>query len=139
MNGSRAFFDSNALVYLYSVDEPIKQSQALSALLSFECVISQQVINEFCNVNIQKKKMPLDKLKAVVENICYLFPLVSIEDRTVVYAITIHGRYGYSFYDSLIIAAAIESDSKYLFTEDLQDGQVIDGLTIANIFKDTGY
>jgi predicted nucleic acid-binding protein len=138
MNGSRAFFDSNALVYLYSVDEPVKQGQALSALLSFDCVISRQVIHEFCNVNIKKKKTPLDQLTALVENIRYLFPFVPIEDKTVLHAITIHGRYGYSFYDSLIVAAALESGSEYLFTEDLQDGQVIDGLTIVNIFTDKG-
>jgi predicted nucleic acid-binding protein len=134
MSDSRAFFDSNALVYLYSVDEPLKQRQALSALLTYDCVISRQVINEFCNVNLKKKKMLTGRLKDVIENVRYLFPLVPIDDNTVFSAITIHERYRYSYYDSLIIAAAIASGSEYLFSEDMQDGQVIDGLTIVNIF-----
>jgi predicted nucleic acid-binding protein len=132
MNDSRAFFDTNAIVYLYSSDEPEKQKKAFLALQSYDCVISRQVINEFCNVNIKKKKLPVAQLKSVLRNIKSLFRLIPVEDETVLYAIAIHERYGYSFYDSLIIA----SNCKYLFTEDLQDGQIIDGLIIINIFQD---
>jgi predicted nucleic acid-binding protein len=49
-------------------------------------------------------------------------------------AIDLQGRYKYGFYDSLIIAAALEANCNVLYSEDLQDGQVIDGLVIKNPF-----
>jgi predicted nucleic acid-binding protein len=134
MSGERAFFDTNALVYLYSDDEPTKQGQALLALLTYECIVSRQVMNEFCNVCIKKQKLPVERLKQVIANIRYLYGFYEIQDETVLHAIAIHERFQFSYYDSLIVASALESGCGYLFTEDLQDGQMIDGLTIRNIF-----
>jgi predicted nucleic acid-binding protein len=134
MSGEQVFFDTNALVYLYSDDEPQKQGQALMALLTHECIVSRQVVNEFCNVCIKKKKLPLERVQQIVTNIRYLYGFYEIQDETVLHALAIHDRYQFSYYDSLIVAAALESDCDYLFTEDLQDGQVIDGLTVRNIF-----
>jgi predicted nucleic acid-binding protein len=134
MSGERVFFDTNMLVYLYSKDEPQKQKRALSALLSNECVVSGQVINEFCSVCIRKKKLTPGQLKNIVGNVRDIFELYPIEGETVVHALTVHERYKYSYYDSLIIASAIEAECDYLFTEDMRDGQMIDGVTIRNIF-----
>jgi predicted nucleic acid-binding protein len=136
MSGERAFFDTNALVYLYSGDEPQKQGRALRALLTHECIVSRQVMSEFCNVCIKKKKLPVERLKQIIINIRYLYGFYEIQDETVLHAIAIHERFGFSYYDSLIVAAALESGCKYLFTEDLQNGQIIDGLTIRNIFAE---
>jgi predicted nucleic acid-binding protein len=63
-----------------------------------------------------------------------LFELYVLNDNTVIHALSLHERYGYSYYDSLIIAAAIEGECEYLFSEDLQDGQTIEGVTIQNIY-----
>jgi predicted nucleic acid-binding protein len=51
------------------------------------------------------------------------------------HALWIQDRYGFSYYDCLMVASAIESGCDYLFTEDLKDGQLIEGVTINNIFR----
>jgi predicted nucleic acid-binding protein len=59
-----------------------------------------------------------------------------LDDETIQHALTIKERYGFSYYDCQIVAAAIECRCVYLFTEDLQDGQIIDGVAIKNYFKE---
>lgn len=50
-------------------------------------------------------------------------------------ALNIHEKYGYSYYDCLMLSSAIQNKCAYIFTEDMQDGQIIDGLEIVNIFN----
>ena len=92
-------------------------------------------LNEFCNVCIRKLKLPVLFVKNAVEEICETCELLAVDDITIVKALDIHEKYGYAYYDSLIIASALEHDCQYLLTEDMADGQLIDGrLTIKNIF-----
>ena len=61
-----------------------------------------------------------------------------VDDYTVIKALEQHEKYGYSYYDSLIISSALESECSYLLSEDMADGQLIEGsLAIKNIFTDT--
>jgi len=79
--------------------------------------------------------MDLTIIKASVDKIALSCVVADIGKSTVYKALDIHSRYGYSYYDSLIIASALESDCKYLLSEDMADNQVIEGcLTIKNIF-----
>jgi predicted nucleic acid-binding protein len=62
--------------------------------------------------------------------------LADVNERTVKKALFVHGKYGYSYYDSLMIAAVLENGCDYLLSEDMVDGQVIEGtLTVKNIFS----
>ena len=135
MHGIRAFVDTNILVYLYSDVDRIKQECAFRALREYDCSISTQVINEFNNVCIRKWKAPKENLLCAIKRICSYCDVVYIYEDTIEKALGIHKKYGYAYYDSLIIASALEHDSQYLLTEDMADGQVIEGrLTIKNIF-----
>ena len=140
MSGVRAFVDTNVLIYLYSDIDHIKQKQAFWALSQYDCQISTQVINEFNSVCIRKWKAPEENLLHAIKRICSYCDVVYVYEDTIEKALGIHEKYGYAYYDSLIIASALEHDSQYLFTEDMADGQVIEGrLTIKNIFTMDGF
>lgn len=136
----RFFLDTNVVVYTFDPHAPSKRgraqqllSEALERRTGF---ISTQVIQEFLNVALRKFDPPLRPVDArvyidgVLEPLCEVFP--SMELYRV--ALRVHGRWGYSFYDSLIIAAAIEGKAEILYSEDLQANQALEGLQIVNPF-----
>jgi predicted nucleic acid-binding protein len=137
MSDAKAFLDTNLLVYLYSDTDTSKRKQVVQTINRYERFVSTQVLNEFCNVCIRKLKLPISDVTNAINEICKTCNLALIDDRTVAKALENHEKYGYSYYDSLIIASALESDCSFLLSEDMADGHVIDGnLTIKNIFSD---
>ena len=80
-------------------------------------------------------KITIDKIQDFTRRIYNCCDLAYIDEETIEKALEIHAKYGYSYYDSLIVASALERDCVYLLSEDLADGQVIEGrLTIKSIF-----
>jgi predicted nucleic acid-binding protein len=136
----RAFFDSNILIYGFGPVDATRSRLARELILEAGTdqsgVVSYQVIQEFLNV-AQKKFRPL-VTHAVAEG--YLKEIVSSMEilpwsmRLMSYGLSIKERYGFSWYDSLIVAAAMQSDCSTLYTEDLQHGQRIEGLAVVNPF-----
>lgn len=139
MSGS-TFLDTNIFIYSFDSTTPKKQAIAqkliTNALEQKKGVISTQVINEFLNVALRKFTTPLkpQDAKAYLEKI--LYPLCEVFPDLEMYQIglEIHGTYGYSLYDSLILAATIKCGATTLLSEDLQHGQTIMGVTIINPF-----
>lgn len=129
----RIFVDTNILVYAL-LDDSQKQQTALN-LLQSGCVISIQVLNEFTNVARKKAKLDWQEIHALSNAIQSLAEIVPVDVPTHNRALTIAANYGYSFYDSLIIAAASESGCNLLLSEDMQHAQTISDLTISNPFK----
>ena len=107
-------------------------------IASGNACISFQVIQETLNTAIRKAEIPLDRESAgsYLENV--LAPLFRVPATIDLYerALDIQARYRYSFYDSLIIGAALIGGCSRIYTEDLQHGQRIEGLTIHNPFAD---
>jgi predicted nucleic acid-binding protein len=135
MNGSRVFLDTNVVVYAYSSDETAKHQKAVNSLLIYDCLISTQVLNEFCNVCLKKLNIPVFEVNDTIERILAICDLCIVDQVIARNALWVHERYGFSYYDSLMVASAKKCECKYLFTEDLQNGQVIDGiLEIRNPF-----
>jgi predicted nucleic acid-binding protein len=134
MNGN-AFFDTNVLIYAAVKDDP--RSERAEQLLVVEGVISVQVLNEFVSVARRKYQMPWKAVKAALQWIQFLCPnVVPINIETHEAALGIAERYGYRIYDSLIIASALGAKCGALYSEDLQDGQVVEGrMTIRNPFR----
>lgn len=133
MRGADAFFDTSVLLYLLSSDAA--KADRVEALLADRGTLSVQVLNEFAVVAIRKLKMPLPEVREVLDTIravCDLLPVtIETHDR----ALAIVERYGFSLYDSLLIAAALMAGSKRLYSEDLQHGQLIDRqLRVVNPF-----
>lgn len=133
MSGADAFFDTSVLLYLLSQDAA--KADRVEALLAERGTISVQVLNEFAVVAIRKLKLPLPEVREVLDTIravCDVSPVtVETHDR----ALAIVERYGFSLYDSLLIAAALIAGSKRLYCEDLQHDQLIDRqLRVVNPF-----
>jgi predicted nucleic acid-binding protein len=131
---AKVFFDTNVLLYLLSGDAA--KADRAEELVAQGGTIGVQVLNEFASVASRKLGMSHAEIRDVLESIraiCAVAPLtLEIHDRALGQA----ERYGFSIYDALIVAAALEADCGTLYTEDLQDGQVIDGsLTISNPFR----
>ena len=132
------FLDTNVFVYLFDEADAGKQRQAEilvnSVLVSRTGCISFQVVQETLNVLIRKIKTPVDRVREILIDV--LIPLWQVNPTAALYqdAISIQGRYGFSFYDSLIVAAALEAGCTRLYSEDLQHGRQVQRLTIINPF-----
>jgi predicted nucleic acid-binding protein len=128
-----SFIDSNVVLYSLSKDEP-KQRRAL-ALLAGEALISTQVLGEVANVMRRKLGYEIPAIRNVLLRLigdCRLHPLTP---STVLRALDVAQRFGFSYYDSLIVAAAQEAGCDTVYSEDLQHGQVVGpGLTVINPF-----
>ncbi|MDD5089966.1 MAG: PIN domain-containing protein [Candidatus Wallbacteria bacterium] len=131
----RAFLDTNILIYYVSSD-PAKKTLARQIVLSNpDLVVSSQVIGEFVSVCKRKGIFPDQDTYRLAGEFMNLFTFVTIEKTTLEASFGISRKYGYSFYDSLILSTALENACSTLFTEDLQHGQQIEGsLKIVNPF-----
>lgn len=136
----RCFFDTNILIYTLDDSDSGKTEIARSLMREHisndEACISFQVVQECLNTAIRKADIPLnsEQAKQLLQNL--LMPLVRVFPSGELYqsAIDLQARYQFSFYDTLIIAAALEANCKTLYSEDLQHNQSINGLTIINPF-----
>ncbi|HVY51025.1 MAG TPA: PIN domain-containing protein [Devosia sp.] len=127
-----SFADSNVLLYLLSADE--RKRVIATELLSEELTISVQVLNEVTLVARRKHGLAWAQIRQFIDD---LVPLVAIEPVTIEIhhaGRSIAERYGFRFYDSLIVAAALGRACTTLFSEDLNHGQRIGNLTITNPF-----
>ncbi len=130
----KAFFDSNVLIYaMVSGDSRRERAQQL---VEEGGEISVQVLNEFVAVARRKMIMPWKDVIDAVDTIRILFPSpLAITMDTHQLALKIAQRYGFGIYDALIASSALEANCSTLYSEDMQDGQVIDGrMTIRNPF-----
>lgn len=138
----KVFLDTNILIYSYSEDEEEKQSIANTLLEKNmgNIVISTQVINELVNILLKKFKIPSLTIENAILEIDNVFDIVLFALTTQIKAIKIKEKYKLQYYDSLIIATAIENGCTVLYSEDMQHGQVIENvLTIINPFIDIKY
>ena len=131
----RCFIDTNILLYCYSKTEPDKKTKAMEVSDGTNVYISTQVLNEFSNVLSKKFKLGWNEiLNSIKEVTANYFIFINHPD-TIKSACAIANKYQFSYYDSLIIASALEADCKILYTEDLQHNQLIEGkLRIINPF-----
>ena len=133
MSGADSFFDTSVLLYLLS-DDTVRADR-IEALLSARGVISVQVLNEFAVVALRKLNMPLSEVREIlgtIRAVCAVEPIsVETHDR----GLAIFERYRFSLYDSMLVATALISGAKILYSEDLQNGQIIDDqLRVTNPF-----
>lgn len=133
------FFDTNVLVYLFDGDSPDKRKRARTLFQahagSGDILLSTQVLQEFYVTVTRKLARPLDAAAAAeaTENFAEL-PMVNIDGSLIVSAIH-RSRVGrLSFWDALVVQAAIEGHASTLYSEDMQHGQVWDGLKVVNPF-----
>ncbi len=134
MNAIEIFLDTNVLLYLLSGDEA--KANRAEELMAAGGVISVQVLNEFASVSSRKLGMSWSEIREVLTTVRSVCRIESISVETHDCGLAIAERYGFSIYDSMILASALQAHCTILFSEDLQDGQRIDGqLIVRNPFQ----
>lgn len=133
MSGA-VFLDSNILIY--AALQPDRRSEAARALLATGGVISVQVLNEFANVARRKLRRSWPEITNALSDIQALFPTpVPLTIATHKAAVALAERFGFAFYDAVIVASALEAGCTTLMSEDMQDGLVVEArLTVRNPF-----
>ncbi len=132
------FLDTNVFVYLFdetaSGKRQIADSLVRRGLADGSGCISYQVIQETMNVFVGKLGATPEQMRQLMDDV--LFPLWRVDPSRALYrrGLDVRARYGFSVYDSLIVAAALDAGCRTLYSEDLQHGQRIEGLTIVDPF-----
>jgi predicted nucleic acid-binding protein len=132
----KIFLDSNVAIYAYLNSDKRKQNVSKQLIQSNITVISTQVLQELANTMRKKAKAEYSVIKPLLLELAKNCHEVYINtEKTILCACAIAERYGFSFYDSLIAAAAIESGCRALYSEDMQHNQLIEGkLKVVNPF-----
>ena len=140
MNVGKVFLDTNVLIYAHDTSAGRKHDLARETVLELwnqsNGLLSTQVLQEFFVTITRKIPTPL-KLRdgrKIIEDLLS-WDVVVNDGRAILAAIDIQDRYRYSFWDALIVHAAIQGGATVLLSEDLSDSQTIHGVTIKNPFK----
>jgi predicted nucleic acid-binding protein len=138
--GERFFLDTNIAVYCFDSSAPRKQEAAKElvthAASSGMGVVSFQVLQEFCNVASNSRRLNLapERIMAYVSLVLQPMNQVTISPALLEIALSIRQAHRFAFYDSLILAAAQEAQCTSIYSEDMQHGQLIGKLKIINPF-----
>lgn len=140
MPAPKIFLDTNILVYAHDSTAGRKREIAKEALFdlwnSETGVLSTQVLQELFVSLTQKIPVPLDrkKARAILEDLC-AWEVVVNDEQAILAAIDLQTKYRLSFWDSLILEAAHRSGATMLYSEDLSNGQQLEGIKIVNPFE----
>jgi predicted nucleic acid-binding protein len=133
MTATNRFFDTNLLLYLFSSSP--EKADTVETLLSEGGTISVQVLNEFAAVARRKLQMTFAEISEIADTLTQTLKVVPLTLEIHRRGLQLAERYGYSVYDAMILAAALESGCKQLLTEDLQHQQRVESiLDIINPF-----
>jgi predicted nucleic acid-binding protein len=140
MPGDKCFLDTNILVYAFDVSAGQKHEVAKRIVIDLwetkDGILSIQVLQEFFVSVTKKIPKPINaRLAREIVSDLLKWDIIINDKNSLLEAIDIHIRYNYSFWDSLLIQAAIRSGAALLLTEDLTDSQKIKGISIKNPFK----
>ena len=139
MIDDKVFLDSNVLVYAHDISAGAKHEIARATMSELwdqgSGVLSSQVLQEWFVIVTGKIPKPVEVSTArrIVEDLLS-WEVVVNDGSSVLAAVDIHQRLGFSFWDSLILQAALRAGASRLLTEDLKHGQRVDGLRIENPF-----
>ena len=136
----RFFLDTNIFVYAFDDAAQAKKRIASNlireAITTRQGIVSYQVVQEFMNVALRRFSQPMSHAEAEQYLANVLRPLLSVHSSSGLYleALRICSRHKFAWYDSLIVAGAIQGECTILLSEDLQAGRTIEGLKIENPF-----
>jgi predicted nucleic acid-binding protein len=132
------FFDTNTLIYVASGD-PLKAGRA-EELIAEGGIISIQVLNEAANVARRKMGLSWPETVAFLSTMRGLLSIRPVTIEIHETGLALAERYGLSIYDAMIVASALEADCDTLWSEDMQDGMLVDGrLRLTNPFRKAYY
>ena len=135
---TRRFFDTNILLYALGLptgSPKDARNEAAFRLLTEGGRVSVQILNEFADLLARKLRLPwarIEEVLSLTEGLCgKALPLTAEAQKN---AVSIASRLGYRIHDAMVVASAREAGCEVIYTEDLQHGQVIEGVRIVNPF-----
>lgn len=136
-NVARHFLDSNIWIYAFAQNQDKqKQSIATKLVQTTGVVISTQVINEVCTNLLRKSDFSETQISKLITAFYQGSQVITFNAEILRQASTLRGRYAFSFWDSLIVSSACYADVSTLYSEDMQNGLVVnDQLEIVNPFS----
>lgn len=133
----RSLLDTNVLVYADASDEPEKQRRAIALITATRsagtAVLSTQVLQEYANVALRKLRLPHELIRQRI-GFYRRFDMVTTSADLIAGAVDLHVLRSLSFYDALIVQAAIVGGCERVLSEDMQHGAVFGGVRIENPF-----
>jgi len=130
----KIFCDSNIFLYAFGDADEEKKNIA-SNIITNNCTISTQVINEVSNNMVKKLKFDEYQIKRFIISCYKKYEIINFEKNIFLSASDIRNNYNISYYDSLIVASALSSNATILYSEDMQHNQKIENIIIVNPFK----
>lgn len=133
---TRWFVDTNVWLYAFiESDDPAKSAAGRQLLQMSRPVVSTQVINEVCVNLLRRAIFAEEQIRGLIKSFYDKYEVVELTQEALLRAVNLREHYSVSFWDSLIVATALESGVEVLHSEDMQHGLVIDGkLRIHNPF-----
>jgi len=129
----KVFIDTN--IVIYSLGESSTKAHLAAPLFLDRPCISTQVLSEVANVTTKRLALDISEIRQLIKTLHEICHVELITMATIEAALNIQERYKFSWYDSLIIASALEAGCSTLYSEDMQHGQVIEArLKIVNPF-----
>ncbi len=134
----RSFIDTNVLVYAEASDEPLKQQAALALIKRLyennEGVLSTQILQEYCNVALKKLRLPTTHIRAQLD-LYEQFEVVQVTPAIIRAGLDLQQTRSVSFFDSILLASAHAAGCNVIWSEDMNTGEVINGMQITNPFE----
>ena len=130
------FIDTNIWLYAFTEDDADKKDIAQALIKTSRPIVRVQVINEICVNLVKRAKFPETQIGELIETFYQKYEVVNMEKGVLLSASQLRQEYPFSYWDSLIVAAALASDVETLYSEDMQHGFVVrESLKIVNPFK----
>ena len=140
MHDEIIFLDSNLWIYLFlnseNEQDKLKQIKVKQLLLDYSLVVcSAQVLNEVSNTLFRKYHIEVEIIESYIESILDVVFMQALNEAITLKALSLLKKYHFSFYDALIVAAALQTKCDILFSEDMQHNLIVnDSLRIVNPF-----
>jgi predicted nucleic acid-binding protein len=138
---SRSFIDTNVLVYAEAIDAPYKQRSALVLLQRLYeqglGVVSTQILQEYCNVALKKLQLPAQYVRSQLD-LYEQFEVVQVTPTIIRAGLDLHQTRSVAFFDAIVLASARAAGCSVLWTEDMNAGEVVNGVRISNPFLSSG-
>lgn len=132
--------DSNVWLYAFiDQNEPLKQVAARQLIRQTAPIVSTQILNEVCYNLLRKAKFSEQQINRVIRSFYARSVVVAVDRTIMIDAADLRSRYSFSFWDGLIVAAALGANCSVLYSEDMQDGLLVEArLRITNPFVTAG-
>ena len=138
---SRSFIDTNVLVYAEASDAPYKQRSALDLLQRLYeqglGVVSTQILQEYCNVALKKLRLPAQHVRSQLD-LYEQFEVVQVTPAIIRAGLDLHQTRSVAFFDAIALASARAAGCSVLWSEDMNAGEVVNGVRISNPFSSPG-